>query len=125
MAEGLRLACELAAACPQTQVVSVADREADIDDIFVDAHQQTGPRAEYILRAQEDRSTLEPHSAAGPKVFHKVRDEVAQSPRRATQTLELRQTPKRAARTAVLELRALTVMVQPPHARAHYPSVTH
>ena len=123
--KGYRRACELAAACPETQVVSVADREADIYDIFVDAHQQSGPRAEYILRAQEDRSTLEPHPAAGPKVFHKVRDEVAQSPKLTTLTLELRQTPKRAARTAVLELRASTVTVKPPHARAHLPSVTH
>ena len=40
--QGYRSACELAAECPQTQIVSVADREADIYDIFVDAQQQSG-----------------------------------------------------------------------------------
>ncbi len=38
--QGYRRACELAAECPQTQIVSVADREADIYDIFVEAQQQ-------------------------------------------------------------------------------------
>ena len=37
---GYRTACELARECPQTQVVSVGDREADIYDIFVEAQQQ-------------------------------------------------------------------------------------
>ncbi|MFM9963358.1 MAG: transposase DNA-binding-containing protein, partial [Planctomycetaceae bacterium] len=40
--QGYRLACELAAECPQTQIVSIADREADIYEIFVEAQQQTG-----------------------------------------------------------------------------------
>lgn len=122
---GYRRACQLAAECPQTQIVSVSDREADIYDIFVDAQQQAGPRAEYIIRAQEDRCTREPNPAAGPKAFHKVRDEVAGSPLQATQTLELCQTPQRGARTAVVELRAIRVEVKPPHARSHLPSVTH
>ena len=43
---GYRLACQLAAECPQTQIVSIADREADIYDIFIEAQQQTGPRAD-------------------------------------------------------------------------------
>ena len=57
--QGYRLACRLAAECPDTQIVSLADREADIYDIFVEAQQQSGPRAEYIIRAKEDRCTLE------------------------------------------------------------------
>ena len=49
---GYRLACRLAAECPQSRIVSVADSEADIYDIFVEAQQQTGPRADYIIRAK-------------------------------------------------------------------------
>ena len=75
--KGYRLACQLAAECPGTQIVSVADREADIYDIFVDARQQSGPRAEYVIRAKEDRSTLERDPESGPMAYHKVRDEVA------------------------------------------------
>ena len=115
----------LAAACPRTQIVSVADREADIDDIFVDAQQQTGPRADDIIRAKEDRSTPERDLSAGPAVYCQVRDEVSRSKLRATRTIELSQTPQRAARQAHLEIRALTVEVKSPHARASLPSVTH
>ena len=72
--KGYRLACELAAKCPQTQIVSIADREADIYDLFVEAHQQTGVRADYIIRAKEDRCTLERDPAAGAAASVKVRD---------------------------------------------------
>ena len=123
--QGYRLACQLAADCPQTRIVSIADREADIYDIFVEAQQQTGPRADYIIRAKEDRSTLERDWEVGPAAYVKVRDEVSGSKLLATRTIELSATPKRAARQAHLEIRALTVEVKPPHARAHLPSVTH
>lgn len=123
--KGYRLACELAAECPDTQIISIADRECDIYDIFVDSQQQAGPKAEYIIRAKEDRCTLEPNPEAGPKAYHKVREEVARSVLRGTRTIELSATPKRSARKARLEIRSLTVQVKPPHARSHLPSVTH
>ncbi|MDZ4685225.1 MAG: IS4 family transposase, partial [Planctomycetaceae bacterium] len=69
--------------------------------------------------------TRERDPAAGPATYRKVRDEVGGSPLRATRTIELGQTPKRAARQACLELRALTVPVKPPQARSSLPSVTH
>lgn len=122
---GYRLACELAAKCPQTQIVSIADREADIYDIFVEAQQQTGSRAEYIIRAKEDRCTLQRDLDSGGKTYVKVRDEVSHSKLLGTRTLELSETPQRAARQACLEIRAITVEVKPPHARSHLPSVTH
>ena len=123
--KGYRLACELAAACPQTQIVNIADREADIYDIFVEAQQQTGVCADYILRAKEDRCTLECDLSAGAAAYVKVRDEVSRSTLFATRTIELSVTPKRAARQAHLEIRAITVEVKPPHARSHLPAVTH
>ena len=127
---GYRLACELAAKCPQTQIVSIADREADIYDIFVEAQQQqqqqqTGVRADYIIRAKEDRCTLQRDPAAGPAAYVKVRNEVSGSKLLTTRTMELSATPKRAARQARLEIRAITVEVKPPHARSKLPSVTH
>ena len=79
---GFRLANELAAECPDTQVVSVADREADIYDIFVAAQQQqspSGPRAEYLIRARVARCLTERDAEAGGATFLKVRDTVSQS----------------------------------------------
>ena len=37
--KGYRRVCELAVACPETQIVMVADREGDIYDIFVEAQE--------------------------------------------------------------------------------------
>ena len=122
--EGYRLACQLAADSPATRIVSVADREADIYDIYVDAQQIQGPRADYLIRARVDRCTPEHDLASGPAVFHKVRAEVGASNLLTTRTLELGETPKRKARTARLEVRALRLEVKPPHERSHLPSVT-
>lgn len=102
----------------------MADSEADIYDIFVEAQAQTGTRAEYIIRAKEDRSTMERNPAAGKAAYHKVRDEVQRSTVLATRVIKLEATPKRKARQATIEIRALTVQVKPPHARSHLPPVT-
>jgi hypothetical protein len=121
---GYRLACQLAGECPDTQIVSIADREADIYDIFVEAEQHATP-ADFVIRAKEDRSTPQRDPDSGPAVYRKVRDEVRASEIRITQTIDLPQTPKRAARKAELEIRAIRIEVKPPHARSHLPSVTY
>lgn len=121
---GYRLASELAGECPETQVVSVADSEADLYDIFVDAQTQHTP-AEFLIRARENRATPERDLTGGPAAYRKVKDEVQASPVRVRKTLELVRTPKRATRTARLEIRALRVTVKPPHARRRLPQVTY
>jgi len=121
---GYRRACELGVACPDTQIVMVADREGDIYDIFVDAQEGVHLPVDYIVRAQESRSTFEPDPKQGKKGYRKVRDEVAESKVLAERVIELTETPKRTARQATVEIRAITVKVKPPHARAHLPSVT-
>ena len=123
--EGYRTATALAQACPDTMVVNVADREADIYDIFVEAQKTTGVKAEYVIRAKEDRSTLERNPSVGPHAFRKVKDEVAASKCLATRTISLPETAKRKARQATVEIRALRVTVKPPHARSHLPAITH
>jgi hypothetical protein len=120
---GYRLASQLAGEFPETQIVNVSDREADIYDIFVEAEQHPTP-ADFIIRAKEDRSTPERDPEAGPSAYRKVRVEVSESELRMTRTIDLARTPKRQARTAKLEIRAITVTIKPPHARPHLPSVT-
>jgi len=121
---GYRQATQLASSCPTTQIVSVADSESDIYDIFVEAQQQAGG-AEFLLRAKENRSTPERNPAAGPAVYCKVRDEVRNSEVRVRRTIDLPGTPKRKARQAELEIRALRVTIRPPHARSHLPPVAY
>lgn len=121
---GYRLASQLAGECPETQVVSVADREADIYDIFMEAEQHSTP-ADLIIRALRDRSIPRPDPDSGGAAYRKVRDEVGASELRTTRSIDLPQTPKRGARQAELEIRAIEVKVKPPHARPHLPSVTY
>jgi hypothetical protein len=114
---GYRLAGELAAKCPATQIISVADREADIHDVFVECQQGALPRADFIIRAQVNRCLTERDPEAGGQVYRKIREEVRNSPLLGTRVIELSQTPKRAARQATLEIRALTVQIKPPTER--------
>jgi hypothetical protein len=53
---GYRLASRLAGENPTTQIVSIADREADIDDIFLEAAEHPTP-ADFIIRAKIARCT--------------------------------------------------------------------
>jgi len=125
---GYRLACELARDCLETQVVSVADREADLYDIFMESEQQAdeyAQSADFIIRAKIKRSLPQRDPDAGPHAYKKVRDEVSRSELRTTQTIDLPRTPKRAARTATLEVRAIGVTVKPPHERSYLPTVSY
>jgi len=123
--KGYRVATSLAQACPETVIVNVADREADIYDIFVEAQQTPGTKAEYVIRAKEDRSTLERNPSAGAHAFCKVKDEVAASKCLATRVIPLPETSKRTARQATVEIRAKSFTVKPPHARSRLPAITH
>jgi hypothetical protein len=123
--EGYREACQVAAACPNTRIVCVCDSEADIYDIFVDAAAQPGPRADYLIRAYENRSLPELDRSISRRTYRKVRDAVAASPERVRYTHELTVTPKREARTATLVVRAISVTVKPPNDRPHLPRIQH
>ncbi len=57
--EGYRKTQELARSLPECEVFSISDREGDIYEVF-DAWQQVeeGPRAEWVIRANQDRALL-------------------------------------------------------------------
>jgi hypothetical protein len=65
--KGYQNACQIAEELPQTQIVSISDREGDIYECFSEA-QQPGPprRADWIIRASENRSLPERDFEAGP-----------------------------------------------------------
>ena len=119
---GYRLASDLAGVHPNTQVVSIADREADIYDIFVEAERHPSP-AEFVIRAKEPRCTPDLVPGGGRAEYQKVTDLVRASKLRSRKTVDLPKTPKREARQAVLEIRATRVTLKPPHARSGLPQV--
>lgn len=123
--KGYRRACELGASCPGTQVIIVSDRECDIYDIFVHAQEGSLPPVSYIIRAQETRSTFQRDPSEGKLRYCKVGTEVLHSKVFSQRIIDLAETPKRTACTVTLEIRAIPVQVEQPHARASLPSVNY
>jgi hypothetical protein len=127
--EGYRLAQQVRELCPETQIVSVADREADIYDIFIEAQQEPeATRTDFVIRSKENRCINEriPPSEHGTRnaVYQKFREDVSDSPVLMRQTIPLPQTPKRAARECEVEIRAKEVTLRHPKNRKGLPDVT-
>jgi hypothetical protein len=116
--EGYRVACQIAGEIPQTKLISVCDREADIYELFLEPTRQPRfCRAEWIVRARENRSLPERDPEAGPNAYHKLFDTMFQAPVLTQRVLRLPKTPKRAARQAVVEIRAQAMTLKPPYRR--------
>ena len=94
-----------------TQLVHVADREADIFELFAHPRQ---PNSELLVRAKTNR-----------KIKHELGQlfaTLSQSPVLGTLTIEVRRNPKRPARTAHLQIRAITVVLEvPDHLSNNHP----
>lgn len=89
-------------------VVTVADREADIYELFVLPRR---PNSEFLIRAHHNR--IAKGSADQPEV-ERLQQLIGQTPPCGQLILELRRHPEREARTATLTLRSTTVELQPP-----------
>jgi hypothetical protein len=114
--QGYRLACRTAEQLPQTQIISIADCEGDLYEIFAEADQAQAPaQADYVIRVGKDRSLTERDPEAGPDCYRKLRPELEQAPVVARRELDLPRTPKRQPRTAHLEIRAKKVRLKAPY----------
>lgn len=111
--EGYRLACEVQREVPGTQIISVADSEGDIYELFVERQQQGAGAADYVIRAGKDRRL--PEESETGVGYEKLRATMDAAPLVTTRELELPATPKRAARTAKLEIRAQRVNLKAPY----------
>jgi len=105
---------ELQNLCPQTRLVSVGDREADIYELFVWATEKSG-RPDLLIRAERDRLLEQSQEHL---LEHLNRQPVAGC-------LELRvpRRGQRAARLAVLNVRFAQVELRPPKRKAKLPPV--
>jgi len=102
------------AACPQTRLIGLGDREADIYELFVWAREKPG-RPGLLVRADRPRLLTQ---GQGPLWAHVENQPVAgqlevKVPRRGSQ----------AARVAVMEVRWAQVELQPPQRKARLPAV--
>ncbi len=105
---------ERQAACPQTRLVGVGDREADIYELFVWAKEKPG-RPGLLVRAEQERLLTEEQGPLWTRVESQaVAGQLSvKVPRRGGQ----------AARVAVLDVRWAPVELRAPQRKAHLPPV--
>jgi hypothetical protein len=90
-------------------VVMVADKEADIYDLFMLPRR---PNSEFLIRANHDRCVKKPTDE--DQQLERLQQAVRQVPAWGQLKLERRRHPEREARTATLTLRTTTLQLQPP-----------
>ena len=100
--------------CPNTMLVSVGDREADIYELFVLALQDPrGPK--LLVRAEYDRLLADGQGHVWPMV--------ARQPVAAAQDIQVPRRGAQPSRVAHLEIRFAPVTLKPPQSKAHLPSL--
>jgi hypothetical protein len=104
--EGYQRLVEVAPQLPQSQLVYLADREADIYELFVEA---AGAPVELLVRASHDRAL----EGGG-----KLRETLHEAPELGTVTFELPRTAKRRARAVTQSLHARRVSIRAPNGKA-------
>lgn len=132
---GLQQAHQVAASAPNTEVIAVADSEADIFELLVEGQSLEG-QAEWIVRACYDRA-LQREQNADAEAVKSVSQAVKAAPVVSTYEVQVRgREPKvscetrgrrqpRESRTATVEVRACTVTLRaPPRPDRKLPDVT-
>jgi hypothetical protein len=122
--DGYRQACVLAADCPNSQVICLGDSESDIFECFFEAVPQEGvPKADWIIRACEDRALVQAEGQEPP--VGRLFAQVASTKVLTTLTLEVRARPAqsgddrkrkqaRSARKATATVQAARVTLRQP-----------
>jgi hypothetical protein len=100
--------------CPDTLLVSMGDREADIYELFQMALEEPGG-PKLLVRAEYDRLLADGQGHLWPMV--------ASQPVVATQDLQLPRRGAQSARVASLEIRLAPAWLKPPQRKAHLPSL--
>jgi hypothetical protein len=126
--EAYRRACQLGGPSPKQLVISLADRESDIYEIYQECcqrRQALQPWAHFIIRCNQDRSLWPgPEDLSAPT---HLKAAIAAAPVLGTTTLKIRfkeqwkkvkgrcRLTARTARQAVLQIRACPVELRPPY----------
>ena len=110
---GYQTACALAAETPDTQIISVADREGDIFELYAEAERtDAGRRADFVIRAAQNRRvTVED---ADGVTLTRLWDAAAAAAVLGEVSYHLVGTAGRKARDLTQTVQAVTVTVQPP-----------
>ncbi|MGH2346762.1 MAG: IS4 family transposase [Chloroflexota bacterium] len=103
---GLAALNSLAPRCPQTQLISVADREADVYELFC---AERAPTVQLLVRATQNRQVATARGEVGP-----LRATVLAQPVGATVPIAVPRRGSQPVRTATVWLRWTALTLQPP-----------
>jgi len=122
--EGYRKTQELALALPECEVFSISDREGDIYEVFDEWQQiEDGPRAEWVIRANQDRALLGVVDGEPTKLFvalerseilGEIEFEVRAKKGRTTKKKGNTKASPRSARTVRQVIRSMEITPRPP-----------
>lgn len=115
--DSLSVCQALAAQCPDTTLVNLADREGDLYDLFQQAlAPTTGPRVTLLVRAQHDRQVVHPQKYLWDYL----------AAQRVGARLQVRVPRKdgKPGRLATLAIRFARVTLQPPCLKEDQPSLS-
>lgn len=101
-----RAVVDLQKRCPDTMLVSVGDREADIYELFYEATVVHANGPKLLIRAKQDRRVAGEHTNLWNTLEHQ--------PLAGMLALNVPRTPKRVARKADLEIRCAMVTLHAP-----------
>jgi hypothetical protein len=120
---GYREGCRIAREMEGTLLISVADREGDIYELFVEAEEAAaqGARAEWIVRSCQDRS-LPQREPGEPYRHKKLWAAVRAAPPLGTRTLRLPKREGRPERQATLSVQTIGVELKPPFRKGGRPA---
>jgi hypothetical protein len=113
-----KAAVRLQQQCPESTVISLGDREADIYELLVEAKKE--PKARLLVRADQPRRVQTEEAQGG---LANVWQWMASRPVDGILPLELPRTAKRKARSAKLEVRYAEVQLQAPKRKPQLGSV--
>jgi len=109
--ESFRRVAEVQRHCPETMLVSVADREADVYEFFhLALSDSKGPK--LLVRAEQDRLLADGQGHLWPVV--------ASQPLAGTQEIQVPRRGSSPARVARLEVRHAEVLLKPPQGKSQY-----
>lgn len=113
--EGYQVACDIQAQAPQTLIVSVADRECDIYELFVEMHEySSSSQAAWIIRSAQDRLLENKELENKDKTAQKLWQQLQSAPALGTSEFTLPASGNRKARQVQQTIRATTVTLKPP-----------
>jgi hypothetical protein len=112
---------EVQAACPETLLVSMGDREADLYDLFAEASARPeGPK--LLVRAEKSRKRSAKAKDKDKETAERLWARMAREPIANDREIAIPRQGNRPARTAKVAVRFANLMLQPPRDK-HLPAV--